>query len=146
MQQYKNCHEQGKWPWYSVLVQPRYVAYFADETNRFCADEPLFCEFAQVVSGIVAANAVLEIEPAPQLSDKMKMYGEMMCKSAVSLAAYRHTLATVPQEYGFFAKIIKGVRDKGESLYGSALSALTDGALALSILYPFFERMGGSFA
>ena len=142
MQKYRNFYEMGKAPWFSVLVQPKYLAYFSDPASSFCVADALFREFWDVVQGIEMANNALKLEAEhPEGSEFIRRDAQRACRTEAAQAACCHVLSTVPAGTPFFEHLWRGVRAEG-GIYLASLQHLSAAELAMCAIYPFFSRMG----
>ena len=142
MQKYRNFFQLGKAPWFSVLVQPKYLSYFANSSNSFYDTHPLFCEFTHVVDGIIMANAAMQLEaPHPERSEFIRREALAACRTEAGRNACCHVLSTLPAGAPLFEHLSQGVRNEG-GFYVAPLHLLTAGEMAMCVIYPYLGRMG----
>lgn len=134
--------------WYKILVEDEFIEYFSDENNIFTVLKdgekemaPMFARFRDAVTGVTYAFSLPELKQSSidhLREDEPDIYrGFAFCREHQS---------KVQKDSRYLAKILHSIPTDLKALKKEdKLERLSAEQCAVSLMYPFWSRMGGSF-
>lgn len=132
--------------WYKIFIEDEFINYFSDENNTFTIIEngqkvlaPTFARFADIVAGVTYAW-VLSNTPKANMDNLRENYPDVF-------RGYAFCRENQPlKDEMYLSKIWHSIPTaQNESRYEVDLEKLNAEQCAVSLMYPFWSRMGGSF-